>query len=164
MQIMEWDREVFLYVLRRIAIFLSFIFIIVILGKLLKVENDLFLFLFIFILLRRKFGGAHVKSLKLCFVLSVIFPFLIYYIVEPMQIDNLTQMTGLVICGVILNWVGPVDSKVRPLKEETKNKLRFQGNILVVILIAANCIAFNKFILAAFICMVINLLIGREGF
>ena len=98
--------EILRFVLKRMGIFFSYLLIVLLIERKLEIGINLYIFLFTFLIMRRKFGGFHLRSLKLCFLSSIIFPFLSYFMVNGLDINKLQAVIIFVFSFLILNYTG----------------------------------------------------------
>ncbi|AFS78430.1 accessory gene regulator B [Gottschalkia acidurici 9a] len=156
----EW-REVLEYIVYRIMTFTLLITMLVILSNLFTIDNDIYVFTISFLILKRKFGGMHLESEVGCFILSLIFPLIVYFLFKNTHTQSEILIIMSITSAFMLAKIGTVDNVVRKLKKEHKLKLQKQGIIVLIIMLSINLYTNNQFISLALIFTVINCLIGK---
>ena len=163
----NYDTEIYSYgVYLALGNLISFL-IIILSGIVNHRVYESIVFLIVFNLIRTKAGGFHLKSGKVCFIISMIYLSIVPYILNELDITikclNFLYLSSI----VLITLFSPVDTKKRKLSKVAKGKLKIKIIIALCISSAIYVIALilhlNYYLYGIFLASVTSLILLLLG-
>lgn len=151
----EWKKMI-AYTVNNASLILMYIISIFFISFIFNINKiDLTFFIITFFSLRKSWGGFHFENQKVCFIASLIIPFI------SINIDIKHYVIAQIIFSLILIKINVVDNKNRLIENEKKIKCKKRGMVVLNILLIANIILKKNTISTAILITTISCLTGK---
>nr|WP_288741466.1 accessory gene regulator B family protein [uncultured Mediterraneibacter sp.] len=126
------EKELYEYAIYSFFLNIAPIVIVLIIGSLLKKEQESIIVIFPFMCIRKFSGGMHAKKAWVCVISSCIVLFFWVWVVDKLSADTLLNI--LVFCAIFsLALFSPIDSERRHLNTDQKKQYRIITIFITII-------------------------------